>query len=30
MKLYIPEIGDKIKLTNDWSFRLYALIRGAL
>jgi hypothetical protein len=23
MKLYIPEIGDKIKLTSDWSFRLF-------
>lgn len=24
MKLYIPEIGDQIILTNDWTFDLYA------
>ena len=23
MKMYIPEIGDKIKLTSDWTFRLF-------
>ena len=23
MKLYVPELGDKIKLTADWSFKLW-------
>jgi hypothetical protein len=23
MKLYVPEIGDKLKLTNDWTFDLH-------
>lgn len=23
MKMYIPEIGDKITLTSDWTFRLF-------
>jgi hypothetical protein len=23
MKLYIPEIGDHLRLTNDWTFKLY-------
>lgn len=24
MKLYIPEIGDKLTLAKDWTFNLYA------
>lgn len=24
MKFYIPDIGDKIKLTKDWNFDLYS------
>jgi hypothetical protein len=23
MKLYVPEIGDRLKLTKDWAFKLY-------
>lgn len=29
MKLYIPEIGDQIRLTQDWSFTLHAEERNA-
>lgn len=29
MKMYIPEIGDKIKLTSDWTFRLFHEQRNA-
>lgn len=28
MKMYIPEIGDKIRLTEDWSFRLFSESRN--
>jgi hypothetical protein len=28
MKMYIPEIGDHIKLTEDWTFTLYAESRN--
>lgn len=28
MKLYVPEIGDSLKLTSDWSFPLYAESRN--
>lgn len=29
MKFYVPEIGDKLKLTKDWSFDLHAEDRNA-
>lgn len=29
MKLYIPEIGDQIVLTNDWTFNLYYEYRNS-
>lgn len=28
MKMYIPEIGDKIKLLKDWSFELFCEYRN--
>lgn len=28
MQLYVPEIGDEIRLTNDWTFELHAEYRN--
>lgn len=29
MKLYVPEIGDRLRLTQDWTFKLYNERRNA-